>query len=143
MSLDGPKGVEAVLLAVTRVGTYIGSRALTSASGFFFRRENRLFVVTNRHVLYDEPGDHFPDRIEILVHTDERNLTSHALVFLPLYRDGLALWRAATDSEGEVDVAVLEMLESSMPLGENIEPPRFLRRRFVESHAAKAADFCC
>lgn len=118
MSLEGPQGVEAALLAVTRVGTYAGTRSLTSASGFFFRRGDRLFVVTNRHVLYDEPSQHFPDRIEILVHTDERNLTSHAVVSLPLYRGGMSLWRAANDSEGTVDVAAVEIDSSPMPLGE-------------------------
>lgn len=120
MSLDAPTRIEDVLLAVTRIGTYLGDRSLTGASGFFFRREDRLFVVTNRHVLHDEASEHFPDRIEILVHTDERNLRSHAVLSLPLYRDGLALWRAATDSEGPVDVAVVQVHGSPMPLGENI-----------------------
>lgn len=120
MSLDAPTRVDAVLLAVTRIGTYLGTRSLTGASGFFFRREDRLFVVTNRHVLHDEPSGHFPDRIEILVHTDERNLTSHALLSLPLYEDGLALWRSANDSEGAVDVAVLQVHASPLPLGDSI-----------------------
>lgn len=109
-----------MLLAVTRIGTFAGTRSLTGASGFFFRREDRLFVVTNRHVLYDEPTAHFPDRIDILVHTDERDLRSHAVMSLPLYRDGLALWRAATDSGGTVDVAVVQVHESPMPLGDTI-----------------------
>jgi hypothetical protein len=79
-----------------------------------------LFVVTNRHVLYDEPSGHFPHRIEILIHTDERNLTRHSLLSLPLYRDGVALWRAAADSEGPVDVAVIGIHASPMPLGDSI-----------------------
>jgi hypothetical protein len=48
---------------------------LTAASGFFFERDDRLFVVTSRHVLIDEPSDHFPDRIEIELHADAYNLT--------------------------------------------------------------------
>lgn len=120
MSLDGPSNLENVLLAVTQVATYVGNRSLTNASGFFFRRGDRLFVVTNRHVLYDEPSEHFPDRIEILVHTDERNLTCYSLLSLPLYQDGVGLWNAAADSQGPVDVAVVEIHVSPMPMGDSV-----------------------
>ena len=37
------------------LATFLGSGALTHASGFFFRRDERLFLVTSRHVLIDEP----------------------------------------------------------------------------------------
>lgn len=108
-------GVESVLLAVTRIDTFVGAVPLTGASGFFFRRSERWFVVTNRHVLFDEPTRHFPDRIEVLIHTHERDLTQHVKFSIPLYRDGRSLWRAAVDSEGEVDVAVMELETSLLP----------------------------
>ena len=57
--------VESLLLAATRVLTFEQQRPLTNASGFFFERDGRLFLVTSRHVLFDEPSKHFPDRIEI------------------------------------------------------------------------------
>ena len=41
----------------------------SSASGFFFARGERLFPVTSRHVMIDEPSQHFPDRLERGVHT--------------------------------------------------------------------------
>ena len=50
---------------VTRVLTFAGSKGLTAASGFFFERDGRLFLVTSRHVLFDAPSGHAPDRIEI------------------------------------------------------------------------------
>lgn len=37
--------VEPVLLTTARIGTFDGTRALTGASGFFFERDERLFLV--------------------------------------------------------------------------------------------------
>jgi S1-C subfamily serine protease len=101
--------VESLLLAVRRVSTFEGARALTGASGFFFERDERLYLVTSRHVLVDEPSRHFPDRLEIVVHTDEADLSRTSVFSLLLYRHGRAVWRQGRDSGGEVDVAVLRI----------------------------------
>ncbi|MBN8509051.1 MAG: trypsin-like peptidase domain-containing protein [Burkholderiales bacterium] len=107
--------VDALLLSTTRIGTCLGTRVLTSASGFFFRGSDRLFLVSNRHVFADAESAHFPDRIEIVVHTDAQDLSRHAVVSLPLYREGLSLWREATDSGGAIDVAALEVPAAQLP----------------------------
>ena len=99
--------VEPLLLSTVRVRTFLGSRLLTGATGFFLEQRESLFLVTSRHVLYDEPTSHFPDRIELMVHTDPVNLTRTSTVSLPLYDGGIALWRQGRDSGGEVDVAAL------------------------------------
>lgn len=104
-----------VLLTTTRISTWIGSRSLSGASGFFFRRGARMFLVTNRHVFVDIPSGHFPDRIEIELHTDAVDLTRYAVFSIPLYGNGLGLWREATDSGGTVDVAVIEIDVSRLP----------------------------
>lgn len=106
---------EAVLLTTTRVNTFIGPRVLTGASGFFFRRDGRLFLVTNSHVLVDESSGHHPDRIEIELHTDALDLTQFVTYSMPLYENGLGLWREATDSGGPVDVAVIEIETGRLP----------------------------
>ncbi len=49
-------------------------QALTNTTGFFFERDQRLFVVTSRHVLIDEPSKHFPDRIEIELHVNPHTI---------------------------------------------------------------------
>jgi S1-C subfamily serine protease len=107
--------VDALLLTTTRVTTFIGPRVLTSASGFFFRRGGRLFLVSNRHVFADEASEHYPDRVEVGFHTDRRDLTKYAVVSLPLYRDALSQWRDAKDTGGAVDVAVIEIPPEILP----------------------------
>jgi len=107
--------IESILLTAANILTYEGQRALTNASGFFFERDDHLFLVTSRHVLSDEPGKHFPDRIEIELHTDAENLAKSTGFSIPLYRDGRAIWRQGTDTAGEIDVAVIELDREAIP----------------------------
>ncbi|WP_309882591.1 serine protease [Caballeronia sp. LZ029] len=108
--------VEALLLTAVRVRTFVQARHLTNASGFFFARGERLFLVTSRHVLVDAASQHFPDRIEIELHVDRDNLGASAWASLPLYDAGMSLWRQASDTGGEIDVAVLEVPRHQLPL---------------------------
>ena len=109
--------VEPVMLSTARITTFDGPRVLTGASGFFFERDERLFLVTSRHVLIDEPSKHHPDRIELGLHTDAVDLTQTAGFSVLLYRKGVADWHQAKDSGGEIDVAVLELDRSALPEG--------------------------
>jgi len=103
------------LFGVTRVLTFSGNTGLTAASGFFFERDGRLYLVTSRHVLFDAPTKHAPDRIEIELHTDASDLTQVSRLSILLHRDGVAVWRQAQDSGGEIDVALLEIDRAAMP----------------------------
>jgi len=109
--------IEPLLLATTRISTFDGERILTAATGFFFERDARLHLVTSRHVLFDEPSDHRPSRIEFTLHTHPSNMSAVAQVGVPLYRDGVAVWRQARDSSGEVDVAVIPLDATAWPAG--------------------------
>ena len=118
MSLDAGNpvsGVDPLLLTCTRIGTFSGDVGLTSATGFFLAREHRLYLVTSRHVFIDAEGKHYPDRITIEVHVNRADIAAAATVSIPLYRDGLSLWRQATDSAGEIDVALIEIADEVLP----------------------------
>jgi S1-C subfamily serine protease len=118
MPQDSPQlapTIDPLLLATARVVTFDGERLLTNASGFFFERGERLFLVTSRHVMADEPSKHFPDRLEIEMHTDAGNMAVSTGFSMPLYRGGKSTWRQGTDSGGEVDVAVLEIERAALP----------------------------
>lgn len=109
--------IESIFLTSARVWTFDNSRLLTTASGFFFERADRLFLVTSRHVMIDQPSQHFPNRIEIELHTSAENLTQSTGFSIPLYRDGKSVWRQATDSAGDVDVAAIELERGALPPG--------------------------
>ena len=107
--------IESLLLTAARVSTFEQQRGLTNASSFFFERDDRLFLVTSRHVMIDEPSKHFPDRIEIEVHTDPNNMAKSTGFSIPLYRNGQSLWRQGLDTAGEIDVAVIEIERAALP----------------------------
>ena len=101
--------IESLLLAVTRVSTMSAERQLTNATGFFFERDGRLFLITSRHVVLDEASDHRPDRLTIELHIDPTNVAAITQWLIPLYRDHQPVWREGVDSGGTVDVAALEL----------------------------------
>jgi len=107
--------IETILLTAARICTFNRQLRLTNASGFFFARDERLFLVTSRHVLFDESSRHFPDRIEIELHVNPDNLAESTALSIPLYRNGQSLWRQGADRAGEVDVALLEIERSALP----------------------------
>jgi len=123
--------IEPLLLTTTRVQTFSGARLLTAASGFFFERGDRLFLVTSRHVLVDRPTNHFPDRIEIEIHTDQTNLTLSTGLSVLLYRDGKNIWRQGKDAGGEIDVAVVELERAALP-------PSAVLRCFTPAHLQRS-----
>jgi hypothetical protein len=126
--------IESLLLTTARVSTFFGTQALTCASGFFFQRGDRLYLVTNRHVLIDRPSGHLPDRIEIELHADAENLTHAAVLSVLLYRQGRAIWRQGCDGAGEIDVAAIELDRSAMPAAVLFRAftPAHLQRRLQE-----------
>ncbi len=115
VAMSAPPAIDSLLLAAARVVTFDYQRILTNASGFFFQRGERLFLVTSRHVMADEASKHYPDRIEIELHTDRANMARSTGFSMPLYRDGKSLWRQARDSGGDIDVAVLEIERGALP----------------------------
>lgn len=119
--------IESILLTAARVFTFEQQRQLTNASGFFFERGSRLFLVTSRHVMFDRPSRHFPDRIEIELHIDPANIAKSTGFSIPLYRNGKSLWRQGQDSAGEIDVAVIELERSALP-------PTAVYRAFTPAH---------
>jgi S1-C subfamily serine protease len=125
--------IEPLLLTTARVTTFDGQRVLTGASGFFFERDERLFLVTSRHVVIDEPSGHHPNRIEIEFHTDERNLTLAGSLSVLLFEDGRSIWRQGTDSGGEIDVAVIELDRRALPASAVL-------RCFTPAHLQRSLD---
>lgn len=106
---------------------------LTGASGFFFLRNERLFFVTSRHVVIDAPTKHFPNRVEIELHTDAVNLTQASALSVWLYVDGKSMWRQGQDTGGEIDVAAIELDRSALP-------PSVAMQAFTPAHLQSMLD---
>lgn len=107
--------IEALLLAVTRVTTRLNGAVLTNATGCFFERNGRLFLITARHVVLDEASGHRPDEVSIELHVDPDNVVATVELQVPLYRDGQPLWRQSEDTGGLIDVAAIELDRAALP----------------------------
>ena len=107
--------IESLLLNPVPIATYAGRQHLTNATGFFFERDGRTFLVTSRHVMVDAAGQHFPDRVVIELHTDPKNVAKTTGFSIPLYGGGGSLWRQGRDAAGEIDVAAIEIDRSALP----------------------------
>ncbi len=125
--------IESLLLAVTRVSTFAGNQPLTGATGFFFERADRLFLVTSRHVVLDEASNHRPDRLEIELHVDPQNSAAVNYLSMPLYQGVQPLWRQCVDSGGPVDIVAVEIHRPA--LSESI-----LFAAFTPAHLAAELD---
>jgi S1-C subfamily serine protease len=123
--------IDSLLLAATRIATFEHDRALTGASGFFFERDERLYLVTSRHVLIDTPTAHHPNRIEFELHTDAEDLSRSSNVSLLLYEDGRSQWHQGSDSGGEIDVAMIELDREALPADA-------VMRAFTPAHLPRA-----
>ena len=123
-----------LFLTTPRVSTFFGTQGLTNASGFFFERDERLYLVTSRHVLIDKATQHAPDRLEIELHVDANDLTRSVRFSILLYEDGKAAWRQGRDAGGDIDVAVLEVDRSRLPASAVIHAftPAHLVKTFAE-----------
>ena len=106
---------ESILLTTVRVNTHVGQQPLTTATGFFFLRDDRLFLVSSRHVFNDVPTGHHPDRLTIELHTDPGNLAASTQFSIPLFRNSNPLWRQGIDESGDIDIAVIEIERPALP----------------------------
>src|SRR5258705_4742832 len=107
--------IESLLVAVTRVSTMSAGTMLTGATGFFFERDDRLYLVTSRHVVLDEASNHRPDRLEIELHVDPKNIAVVTQMSIPLYRGNQPVWRQGVDSGGSVDIVAVELQRGALP----------------------------
>jgi Trypsin-like peptidase domain len=107
--------IESLLVAVTRVSTMAGGTPLTGATGFFFERDGRWFLITSRHVVLDEATNHRPDRLEIELHVDPQNIAVVTQFSIPLYQNNQPVWRQASDAGGLVDIVAVELQRAALP----------------------------
>jgi len=118
--------IDPLLLAIVPIETVRPDGTRTNATGFFFQREDALFLVTNRHVVLDEATGHVPEALEIDVHTNADNLVETERITVPLYASdpdaGEPVWRSATDSAGTVDIVAIPLDRQALPASLVYEP---------------------
>ncbi len=122
--------VDPLLMTTVEIETFDGDIALTRATGFFFRRNHRIFLVTAGHVFQDEEANRHPDRVVLDRHIDTANVAATEPLTVPLHHHQRPAWRAGEDGGGGVDVAVLPLEDANVLKGTP-------HRAFEPRHIAK------
>src|SRR5258708_2942636 len=102
--------LDQVLLMVTPIEEWCGPSRIATATGFFFTNENKLYLVTNRHVVRDDQNRLFPDKLRLRLHTNAQDHTQNADYDVSLYRDKKSVWR----EKPGVDLVAVELPTQEM-----------------------------
>lgn len=85
-----------------------GGKQPACATAFFYSTSDEdLFLITNRHVVWDEEND-YPTSLEFAMHTDPTDLSASASVSLPLYEGDKKKWLEHKNPEVDVVAIPLE-----------------------------------
>ncbi len=91
--------------SVTIIYAYKGDEYQGSATGFFFENIDKLFLVTNKHVVLDEKKSYKPDTFKLILHTDASNTKKNEEFIISLYKNSKKVWLEHNNSN--VDIAVI------------------------------------
>ncbi len=100
--------IDSRLVRVAKVLTFRDGHQIGNATAFFFLRDGFLYLATNRHVVCDDVNSLYPDKLQVRVHDNPDDLTSHGELWLDVI-DGQhrPLWREHPTLGSAADVVVL------------------------------------
>ena len=81
---------------------------LGTATGFFYTKNDKLFLVTNQHVVRDDKTNTVPDTLRLVLHVDENDVRKKANLDLQLYQGNQRRWKNHPKIP-DADVAVMEI----------------------------------
>ena len=99
--------VEPIFLITTLIKRFKGLNSLGTATGFFLVSEDKVWLVTNKHVLYgDNYGDKEAkpqvDKLTLLLHTNKSDLSKNEEVEILLTKNNKNLWKEHKNNEVDV-----------------------------------------
>ena len=101
-------GINEIVLTVSIVFMVRGGHNIGSGSGFFYTSGDKLFLVTNQHVMCDDQKGLIPDKLRLRLHTDVSNTKSNDNYEINLYSEDKPLWKIHPQF-ADADVALIEL----------------------------------
>jgi S1-C subfamily serine protease len=107
----GAQSPDNLYLATTFIQMFAAETKVGSATGFFYQTPdtNKIFLITNRHVVRNERDLFFPDKLRLRVHVDASDLRQSKTFDIALYSDAekkQGRWKEITPT---IDVVALEL----------------------------------
>ncbi len=101
--------INPIVTTVTYIQQLKSNSVIGTASGFFYSRNGRLFLVTNRHVVRGEQPGKTPDTLRLFLHRDPNNISNNDTYNVPLYSSSdTPSWKDHPIHQ-VADVALLEL----------------------------------
>lgn len=102
--------IDEIHFVTTIVRRMRGDRQMGSASGFFHGIEDRVYLITNKHVICgDSFGSENPepdiDTLKINLHTNAENVTQNEEVSIELFEDEEPIW--LEHSNNQIDIVAI------------------------------------
>jgi len=105
-----PIGIDLFWTSASRVVPIRNGKDCGNATGFFYVRGNRRFLVTNRHVVIDEKRNFYPDALRIRVHADSSDLRRNEDLLISLYDNAKQkLWLEHPQYGSHADIVCLSL----------------------------------
>ncbi|MEM6757583.1 MAG: serine protease [Planctomycetota bacterium] len=103
-----PPAIDSRLVRVAKVLSFNNDAQVGNATAFFFLRDGFLYLITNRHVVRDDATGHYPNRLQVRVHDNPDDLTSHGELWIDLVdKAGNHVWREHPTLGPAVDVVAV------------------------------------
>lgn len=110
--------VHEILAAAVFLIQIQGNQPVGTATGFFYLKDDAVYLITNRHVLRDEQKGHRPDTLRLRMHADPNDLAKNVDFDLPLYSKGVSLWFThPIYPNPPIDIAVVTLDQARIKLG--------------------------
>jgi len=103
-------GISPIVLTVTMLTLFKSGSPIGTGTGFFYSRDNRLFLVTNQHVFRDAKKNSFPDSFRLTLHTDASDVRKTVTYDLNIYKGSTPLWKVHPNFL-DADVALIEITD--------------------------------
>jgi len=95
---------------VAQVRCFKAGQQQGAASGFFYAEGDKLFFITNRHVIIKEEDNYYPGEIRMRLHINPNDIRQNEDLSLHLYDDsGKPTWLEHPTHGARIDVVAIPM----------------------------------
>jgi hypothetical protein len=106
--------IDPIFLTTTYIERIKNEDSRGCATGFFFAQNGNEYLVTNKHVIYEEDyykPDSIPktDKFRLFLHTDPNILTVNESVEINLFKDGKEIWLEHEDPRIDIVLVPLKL----------------------------------
>ncbi|MCJ7484250.1 MAG: serine protease [Thermodesulfovibrionales bacterium] len=126
--------INEIFAVVTLIIQIQNGKPIGSATGFFYIKNDIVYLITNRHVVGDDKKIK-PETLRIRLHSDPNDLTKNDNFDIPLYSDGVPKWHVHKNYlKNKIDVAVIEIDQNKIKEGhfiKGISSGNFFPKNFV------------